>query len=311
MVNIRMRPTKHCNISIGKAKASTFTLCMKVVYYYQNNSILKDYCIHSYINNKKVTDCIKHLAQWVRNQSAASMRVLETERAVCPQFSGSAHAQILTREIGRDIKKTIKLSVWESHSFVCHTLRKHTWCSPRKIARHRERKTFRERRGWWCSRNLGQRRHGQKIAVDTGSSSGGHHHHHNTNRGHHNTTATATPRGQQLDLGKITPRLHSTADPSQAAHKANLSLKSTSGVHNYLLSSTCISQLIKSWNFRDIQRYKTTSKDYNLYMWRNFSVSSIKNLICSHASHGENDKRKFIYIFFLKRESAMDEKESI
>jgi hypothetical protein len=155
--------------------------------------------------------------------------------------------------------------VWESHSFVCHTLRKHTWCSPRKIARHRERKT----------------------------------------------AATATPRGQQLDLGKITPRLHSNADPSQAAHKANLSLKSTSGVNNYLLSSTWISQLIKSWNFRDIQRYKTTSKDYNLYMWRNFSVSSIKNLICSHASHGKNDKSKFIYIYFFKRESAMDEKESI
>jgi hypothetical protein len=39
-------------------------------------------------------------------------------------------------------------------------------------------------------------------------------HHHNTNRGHQNTTATTPPREQQLDLGKITSRLHSIADPS-------------------------------------------------------------------------------------------------
>jgi hypothetical protein len=61
--------------------------------------------------------------------------------------------------------------------------------------------------------------------VDTGSSSGGQHHHQTTNRGHQNTTATTPPREQQLDLGKITSRLHSNTDPSEAAHKENLSLK--------------------------------------------------------------------------------------
>jgi hypothetical protein len=121
--------------------------------------------------------------------------------------------------------------------------------------------------------------------VDTGSSSGGQHHHQTTNRGHQNTTATTPPREQQLDLGKITSRLHSNTDPSEAAHKENLSFKvQVELIIIYFLQLGYLNSLnlAISETYRGIKlRVKIT------YIRRNFSVSCIKNLICSDASHGK------------------------